>query len=216
GCLKRTFGAKGAVKLNEPLDLTVLNNGNIAFSDHADQDVKVYNCKGQYLRRIKDKTLTNIAGVTSNQKREIIIAGTDQRHLSVHSEDGDLISTLPSDKDTRQNIFEHPYTVAHNPLTGDIIVGDDYKQLVTALSADGQRIMWRFSPSGGRDRHFFPSSICVDSDGYIFIADLYNEKVYMLDSSGKFLKTLLSRGNGLRGGPGAICTDGQGHLLVAD
>ena len=38
----------------------------------------------------------------------------------------------------------------------------------------------------------------------------------MLDSGGKYLKTLLSRGDGLRGGPGAIATDGQGHLLVAD
>lgn len=215
GCLRRTVGCKGSNRLNEPIDVAVMCNGNLVFSDHSDQDVKIFNSRGQFLRRVKDQSLTNIAGVTTNHKREIIIAGTDKKRLSVHSEDDEMLYTLPRSRDNRC-MFEHPYTVATNPLTGDIIVGDDYKQLVTALSSDGERIIWRFCPSGGRDRHFFPSSICVDNDGYIFIADLYNEKVYMLDSSGKYLKTLLSRGNGLRGGPGAIAVDGLGHLLVAD
>ena len=216
GNLKRNIGTgKGPNNLKEPIDVAVMPNGNLVFSDHADQEVKIYNPKGQFLRKIKDKCLANIAGVATSDKRQIYIAGTDKRCITVHSEDDGLLCTIP-DKDSStasKSTFEHPYSIAVNPLTGDVIIGDDYKQLVVAVSGDG-RVLWRYCPTG--ERHFFPCSIAVDTEGYIFIADLYNEKIYMLDSSGKFLKTLLSRGDGLKGGPGAIAVDGRGHLIVAD
>ena len=215
GNLKKMVGAKNNNRLQEPIDVAVMPNGNLVFSDHAEQDVKIFNWKGQYLRKVKDKGLPNIAGVATNEKRQIFIAGTDKQRISVHSEDDELLYTIPGDNEGKKAHFEHPYSVAVNPLTGDIIVGDDYKQLVTAVSPTG-KILWRFCPPGDRHRHFFPSSICVDNDGYVFIADLYNEKVYMLDSSGKYIKTVLSRGEGLKGGPGAVATDGRGHLIVAD
>ena len=133
----------------------------------------------------------------------------------MHSEEDEMLYTIPAEGKEGRAPFEHPYSVAVNPLTGDLVVGDDYRQLVTAVSPDS-KILWRYRPAGDSHRHFFPSSICVDNDGYVFIADLYNEKVYMLDSSGKYLKTVLSRGEGLKGGPGAIATDCRGHLIVAD
>ena len=226
GTLKKLIGSKGSNKLIEPFNVSVNpSNGNLVICDHAEQDVKIFTWKGQFLKRIKDPALNNIAGVAVTDSRDIVIAGTDKQRVSVLNEDGKLSYTIPSRtpeyaaRGKSRTPFEHPYSLAVNPLTGDIIVGDDYKQIVTAVSPsqDNQstRILWRYCPGPG-DRHFFPSSICADSKGYIFIADLYNEKVYMLDSSGKFVKTLLSRGDGLKGGPGAIAADGRGHLLVAD
>ena len=238
GNLKRTIGGSGKGALKEPIDVSVMANGNVAFSDHADQEVKVFTTKGQFVRRVMDKCLANIAGVATTGSGRMYIAGTDKRCITVHSEEDGYLYSIPSTSGNasgmygttsgsgattsgsgiattlnNKEMFEHPYSIAVNPLTGDVIVGDDYKQRVVALSPDG-RVLWRYSPTG--DRHFFPCSIAVDSEGYIFIADLYNEKVYMLDSSGKHLKVLLSRGEGLKGGPGAIAVDGRGHLVVAD
>ncbi len=213
GNLKKTIGSKEKVRLVEPIDVTVMGNGNLVVSDHADQKVKVYNWKGQYLRKIHNHNLLNIAGIATTDKREIIIAGTDKQCVSILTEDDKVITTIPKGDPAIKSPFQHPYSMAVNPLTGAVIVGDDYRQLVVAVNQEG-KILWRFCPTG--DRHFFPSSICVDNEGYVFVADLYNEKVYMLDSGGKFLKELLSRGNGLRGGPGAIATDGRGHLMVSD
>ncbi len=231
--------------LQEPIDVTVMSNGNLVVSDHADQGVKIFTSKGQYLRTVRCKGLSNIAGVATNEHREIFVAGTDRQCITRQDEEGKLIKVIPDipldkkpqetpvtssmlgftgppDKDGYVNVrggsrsmFEHPYSVATNPLTGDIVVGDDYKQLVTAVSPEG-KVLWKFCPHGSGARAFFPSSICVDPQGYVFVADLYNEKVYMLDSSGKYLKTLLARGEGLKGGPGAIAVDGRGMIAVAD
>jgi len=53
----------------------------------------------------------------------------------------------------------------------------------------------------------------------VFIADLYNEKIYWVDSDGQCCcgGAVLTRGAGLRGGPAAIAVDGVRRLLyVAD
>ncbi len=173
----------------------------------------MYNFKGQFVRKLRSECLTNIAGVAANDKKEVFLAGTDKACVAVMNEDGKSAGQIPPSDSTAKSPFEHPYSLAVNPLTGALIVGDDSRQLVLCVNREG-KILWRFCPTG--DRLFFPSSKCVDNHGYVFIADLYNEKIYMLDSGGKFLKTLLSRGDGLKGSPGAIATDGRGHLLVAD
>jgi len=86
-------------------------------------------------------------------------------------------------------------------------------------------VKWRWSPSpsGTDQRPFFPSAISVDSvSGHVFVADLYNEKIYWLDGSdGRCCccggGAVLSRGAGLRGGPAALAVDGRRRMLyVAD
>jgi len=94
---------------------------------------------------------------------------------------------------------------------------------VTCLSGDSHTTLWRWRPppDGGDHRPFFPSAISVDStSGHVFVADLYNEKVYWLDCEGRCGGgggPVLSRGAGLRGGPAAVAVDGARRLLyVAD
>jgi len=92
---------------------------------------------------------------------------------------------------------------------------------VTCLTADGQTTRWRWRPpsNGGDQRPFFPSAISVDcTSGHVFVADLYNEKIYWLDSAGRCGGgAVLARGAGLRGGPAAVAVDGDRRLLyVAD
>jgi len=93
---------------------------------------------------------------------------------------------------------------------------------VRCLTAAERTAKWRWCPpsTGGDQRRFFPSAISVDSvSGHVFVADLYNEKVYWMDSEGRCCcgGAVLSRGAGLRGGPAALAVDGFRRLLyVAD
>lgn len=223
GNLIRTVGSKGSDRLVEPIGVSAGPDGRLVFTDHAQQNVKVFTNRGNHLRTITDFSLANIAGVACNRATgEIFVAGTDRKRVFVHR-DGetrtippDRNSSLPPTSDGSRVSFKHPFSVAYNAFSGEVIVGDDYDQSVMGVTVEGQ-LMWRFCPpTHDGDRQFFPSSVCVDQDGMVFVADLYNGKVCMLDSKGQFVRTLLSRGFGLSGNPGAIATDGKGHILVAD
>lgn len=223
GNLIRTVGSKGSDRLVEPIGVSAGPDGRLVFTDHAQQNVKVFTNRGNHLRTITDFSLANIAGVACNRATgEIFVAGTDRKRVFVHR-DGetrtippDRNSSLPPTSDGSRVSFKHPFSVAYNAFSGEMIVGDDYDQSVMGVTVEGQ-LMWRFCPpTHDGDRQFFPSSVCVDQDGMVFVADLYNGKVCMLDSKGQFVRTLLSRGFGLSGNPGAIATDGKGHILVAD
>ena len=93
---------------------------------------------------------------------------------------------------------------------------------MTCLTADERKTKWRWSPpsNSGDQRPFFPSAISVDSvSGHVFVADLYNQNVYWMDSDGRCCcgGAVLTRGAGLRGGPAALAVDGVRRLLyVAD
>lgn len=226
GNLIRTIGLKGSERLLEPIAVSQGLDGRLVFSDHAEQCVKIFTNRGNHLRTVTDFSQANIAGVACDRATgEIFIAGTDRKKLFAYS--GGETRTIPgSDHDarhasggitSRSAAFKHPFSVAFNSVSREIIVGDDYDQSVIAVSpVDGQQL-WRFCPPiNDAERQFFPSSVCVDQDGMIFVADLYNGKVFMLDSKGRFMRTILARGKGLKGNPGAITTDNKHHLFVAD
>ena len=218
GQVKRQIGGKGFDRLLGPIAVTVLPTGSIAFSDHATQDIKIFTAKGQFVTTVRNMNFSNIAGLSADAFGTLYVAGADKKQIFIiRCEDSQPISTVPPTKDVRVP-FEHPYSLAYSTKTGDLIVGDDNKQMVIAIKPEDGRVLWRFCPPGHGQRHFFPSSIAVDEAlGVAFVADLYNEKVYAIDvTSGAYLKTVLSRGDELRGGPSAIAVDGCGRLLVAD
>ena len=233
GNLKRLIGIKGADKLTEPVAVTELKDGNLAFTDQYNQTIKIFTTKGQYVKTIRPDDLSNINGVASSEFNDIFVVGTDTKCVCAYNSSNTSSIHIPirdSEKHAQeasqwfrpipsmglQNTridFQHPNSIAYNPLTRDLIIGDDHKHFVCAVTSSG-RLSWKFCAKG--DRPFYPSSINVTHDGYIFIGDLYNHKVYMIDSSGKYIKTLLAKDNGLGCGPGALATDSNGHIFVAD
>jgi hypothetical protein len=221
GNLIRTIACKGHHRLVEPICVTAATDSAlIAFSDHADQCVKIFTTKGVHVKTESELGLKNIAGLTFGATSdEILIAGIDRKNVIIYKvPEGKSETILGSPR--IPSLFRHPYSIAYNSSTNQVIVGDDSSQSVIAVNRTSGVIAWQFKPgcdtTGEHTRQFFPSAVCCDCVGNVFVADLYNERVYMLDAEGRFLRVLLTQGEGLRGNPGAMATDGRGNLYVAD
>ena len=225
GNLIRKIGPRNSsAPLFEPFSVAVGAEGRLVFTDHNDQTLKIYSSKGSHLKTVSDFAKVNIAGVAvaaSSRKHtrasigDIYVAGTDKKHIFVHA--GGETTPFPPRAPGAGFVLQHPYCVAINPITREVIVGDDQMQSVVAMTMTGE-VVWTFRPERRPDeRTFFPSSISVDAQaGLIFVSDLYNCKIFLLNSAGNLLKTLLSLQTGLSDHPTATAVDGRGNLFVAD
>lgn len=82
-----------------------------------------------------------------------------------------------------------------------------------------------FSPDGTEKRRYYgvqnkvllhpfdPKDLCCDRNGYIYIADLHNSAVHVLDKSGNFVRFLLTRSDGAQF-PSALTCDLEGFIWV--
>lgn len=144
-------------RLLGPIGVTSLPGGGLAFSDHVTQDVKVFTTKGQHVATVRNVNFSNIAGISADEAGRVYVAGADRKQIFVmRCADGDgeaagQVLTIPSSAAVSsggRSLFDHPYSVACCSRTGDVIVGDDSRQMVTAISGEDSRVLWRFCPPG--------------------------------------------------------------------
>ncbi len=70
----------------------------------------------------------------------------------------------------------------------------------------------------GRGQFIWPTSLAIDEDDNVYLADEHNSRISIFDKTGKFIDCWGEFGstNGLINGPSGICFDSTYNLLVVD
>jgi len=134
GRLIRVVGGSGrAGRLIEPIGAATAGDGRLVFSDRADQTAKLYSSRGQHVRTVTGLGLWNVGGVAvARSTGDVYVAGSDSHGVALvrgAAVPGSYRLSTKFDVEYLSD-FEHPYSVAVNPATGDVIVGDDRTQTV--------------------------------------------------------------------------------------
>jgi len=133
GRLIRVVGGSGRGRLAEPIGAATAADGRLVFSDRADQTAKLYSARGQHVRTVTRLGLSNVGGVAvSRSTGDVYVAGSDCHGVALVR---GAAASGAGRTDTAVDVeylcdFEHPYSVAVNCMTGDVIVGDDLTQTV--------------------------------------------------------------------------------------
>jgi len=137
GRLIRFIGRSGrggsSGRLVEPIGAATAADGRLVFSDRADQTAKLYSTRGQHVRTISRLGLSNVGGVAvTRSSGDVYVAGSDCHGVALVR---GAATSGTSRIDTVVDVeylcnFKHPYSVAVNSTTGDVIVGDDSTQTV--------------------------------------------------------------------------------------
>lgn len=127
-------GRAGAVgRLAEPIGAAIAADARLVFSDRADQTAKLYSARGQHVRTVTGLGLSNVGGVAvARRTGDVYVAGSDCHGVAMvrgaaASGAGRAVTAVDVEY---LSDFEHPYSVAVNCTTGDVIVGDDLTQTV--------------------------------------------------------------------------------------
>ena len=83
--------------------------------------------------------------------------------------------------------FNQCTDVAINPNTGYIYVTDGYRNsAVHKYSPDGKLLVSWGKPGTDPGEFNIVHNICIDNDGYVYVADRENHRIQIFDSNGKF------------------------------
>ena len=100
--------------------------------------------------------------------------------------------------------FMCPRGLAVQPFTNNLIVADNWNHRIQVVSVDNKTCHACYKIGGGVGGNDVgtkngqlknPYGLCVDSTSSIVVADFYNHRVQLFDSSGRFMSTFGSRGN---------------------
>ncbi|KAK3593497.1 hypothetical protein CHS0354_037020 [Potamilus streckersoni] len=211
---KSYFNGEGENKLGSPFDVTILNNGNIAVTDHEFDDVKVFSPKGVFQMSIKGQ-FKYPRGITVNKKGEIIVLDCRLQQLTIHdSSNGKFLRTIEGKDSKGSKVLVDPYYVTVTP-NDDIIVTDTASPNIKVFSPSGQFLAHYGQYGTGTDQVLQPYGVCTDHYGYIFVADSNNHRIHLLLPDGKFSKFLVTKAEGLWH-PIGIAISRRGYLVVTE
>ncbi len=209
GQFKRIIGSAGdgPRQLGRPMNLDIFD-GALYVADYWHDRIQVYGLEGTFIRSIGSSgsgpgQFNAPGGVALNARGEIYVADYYNQRVQHFSAEGEFIrqfgntNTVGSGKGE----FNYPTDVAVDSFDR-VYVADGYNDRVQVFDASGEFLhKWGgpfaaniFGPFNG----WFATvtSLTVDLNGNVFVADFYNNRIQKFTADSHFLTSMGSKGDG--------------------
>ena len=229
GAFKRAFAATGDGTLGRPMNLTIAGDA-LYVADYWNDRVEVFGLDGAHRRTIGQAgngpgAFNAPGGVAVAANGDLFVADFYNQRVQQLRADGGFVRQwgATGEAGVRAGAFNYPTDVALGP-GGTLYVADGYNDRIQMFAADGRFLgKWGgpfatniYGPFNG----WFATvtSIAVDRDGNVFVADFYNNRVQKFAADGTFLTAFGESGSG----PGAfdfamaVAVAEDGTVFVAD
>lgn len=181
----------GAGQFIQPLGVAVNPLGNaFAVSDTVNSRIQIFNLTTQqYAGTIG--SFGSGAGQLSNPQGVayvpglVYVADTQNNRLEAFHSDGSLYFTVDHQDGPAMN---HPDGVAADPVSGDVFVADSGNNEIQAFTSNGGGL-GVFSGSGQGYSLNLPKSLAVSQTHRLYVTDLNNNRVVVLQESGTLITT---------------------------
>jgi streptogramin lyase len=191
--------------VDQPADLTFDGAGNLYASERSSNEVTVYNSSGKLVKTLHTDKSSGFSpsGVGIASTGDVWVAnrnGTnyDVGELQVFNSSGKVIHSSTKELEYPIGIvFEGSDTWVFDSETASITVFDSNANVVTSISLSGVS----------------PHYAAKDRAGDLYVTDASASLIAILNSSGKVLKTMQSKG---LDGPNGIVFNSAGDFFVAN
>lgn len=144
----------------------------------------------------------------------VYVADADLKRVLAYGPEGELKTAYG-----KPGELENPTDAAVSPDGKKLYVTDSKAHRVVIFEAATGRVVGSFGERGSGEGQFsFPSALCFDAEGHLFVVDQINARVQVFDSDGTFLQVIgglgVGFGNFVR--PKDVAVDNQGRLYVSD
>lgn len=209
---------------SQPSDVVVGNNGKIYVLDGVNNKVKVFNKKGALLSSFggtgKGKGKFNSPlGIGIDAADKIYVADSGNHRVQVFSPDGKYLSQLSTDANKKRVKPSDPTDVAVNSTLNRCYVVDNDNHCLLIYDLEKGELLSTHGTMGMEKREFrFPFLLDINQEGNLYIVEVINTRVKVLDPEGNYLSTMgnwgVEKGEFYR--PKGIATDAKNRVFVSD
>lgn len=213
-------GMSQEVSLIKPYGVAVYNN-TVYVTDTILGRLLVFDKPGKSFRLIGNEgagRLDKPIGVAVDLKGGIYVTDAHQSRVIVYDSKGHYQTAMGGPKR-----LTRPTGITINPVNGNVYVVntgtlDSDHHAISVFSSTGSHLFDIGKRGSGKGQFNFPTNICSDAKGRIYVVDTGNFRVQIFDQKGKYLDSFGAAGTGLGSfaRPKGVAVDSEGHIYVID
>lgn len=208
----------------QPSDVVVGKSGRVYVLDGVNNKVKVFNYKGSYLFSFggmgKGKGKFNFPlGIGIDESDRVYIADSGNHRVQIFSSDGKFLSQFTTDTNKKSIKPSDPTDVAVNSTLKRCYVVDNDNHCILIYDLEKGVLLKTHGTMGMEKREFrFPFLLDINQEGNIYIVEVINTRVKVLDLEGNYLTNIggwgVEKGEFYR--PKGVAIDAKGRVFVSD
>ena len=218
--LKRVFEI--TEKLTQPSDVAVSKNGWIYVVDGVNHKIRIFDRNGKYLSSLGKKGSENgefrfPLGIDIDKSGKIYIADSGNHRLQIFNPNGEFIAKINIPSNNKKPA--DPSDVAVDDTRNRCYVVDNDNHYILVYDLSNRKLIKTYgSPGSGKLAFRYPFLMTLDKDKYLYIVDVINTRVQVLNPDGLFVAFIggwgVEKGEFFR--PKGISFDTAGRLFVSD
>ncbi len=180
----------------QPSDVAVGKNGEIYVMDGVNNKVKVFDIRGKYLFSI-GKTGRNNGefnfplGLGLDETGKIYVADSGNHRVQIFSPEGAYISQFKTGNTHSGKKPSDPTDVAVNSKLKRCYVVDNDNHCILVYDIEKKSLLKTVGTMGMEKKEFrFPFFLDIDSHGNVYIVEVINTRVKVLDPDGNYLTNI--------------------------
>ena len=209
-------------ELNSPSDISVSPDGRIYIVDGVNNSVRIFSRQGNYLSSFGKQGAANgefqfPLGIDIGRSGKIYIADSGNHRLQIFDAGGGFIAKIDLPATTRHPA--DPTDVAADEIGNTCFVADNDNHRILVYDLATLRLKKIYGKHGTGKREFkYPFLISLDRDRNVYIVDVINTRVQVLNPKGSFIKFIgnwgVEKGEFFR--PKGVTVDNKGRVYVSD
>lgn len=210
------FVGESDAHLVRPMAVVQTQDGTVCVGDPGAKAVQCFDQKrGRYrfIQAAQDQPLPSPVGLAAGVRGEIYVVDSVLAKILVIEPHAELANPLLLNTTLRQ-----PTGVVFDPVAQQLVVVDAAAQQIVMFGLDGKERA-RIGRRGSGDGEFnYPTHICRDHAGRLYVTDSLNFRIQVLDHDGKFISKFGHNGNALgdMSRPKGVAVDQFDHVYVID
>jgi|tagenome__1003787_1003787.scaffolds.fasta_scaffold20932212_2 DNA-binding beta-propeller fold protein YncE len=197
------------------------SKGQIYAADQGVSAIFIFNPETKDVQLIgngKQAHFGAVSGLAIDDNDRLFVTDVGMHRVDVFSPTHELETAFGGD------VLSTPSSIAIDTDNRFLYVTDTQNDVVDVFDADSFKLLRKIGTPGKKHTltapgtFSLPTGVAVDSDGNVYVADTFNNRVEIFDADGKFISTFGKNGDGPQDleRPKAIAVDCDGHIWVAD